>query len=108
MKSNTRKYNSKIKEVIHQTALDLHEAGLMDNATMRRFDASCLTQIRELSAPEIRAIRKRESVSQAVFAFYLNVTKDSVSQWERGLKKPAGPALKLLSLVLNKGLSAIA
>ena len=35
-------------------------------------------------------------VSQAVFANHLNVIKDSVSQWERGVKRPAGPALKLL------------
>jgi putative transcriptional regulator len=36
------------------------------------------------------------------------VTKESVSQWERGEKKPAGTSLKLLSLVEKKGLSAIA
>jgi len=108
MKNKTKQYKSRLKAVIHQTASDLHEAGLMDQATMRRFDASCLTPVPELSAPEIRALRKRESVSQTVFAHYLNVTKNSVSQWERGLKKPAGPALKLLSLVLTKGLAAIA
>jgi len=36
------------------------------------------------------------------------VTKDSVSKWERGEKKPAGPSLKLLSLVERKGLDGIA
>ncbi|WP_110579462.1 helix-turn-helix domain-containing protein [Microcystis aeruginosa] len=49
----------------------------------------------------------RKGVSQAVFAHYLNVSKDSVSQWERGEKHPAGLALKLLSLVEKKGLNAI-
>lgn len=49
-----------------------------------------------------------EDVSQSVFASYLNVTKDSVSKWERGEKKPAGPSLKLLSLVERKGLDGIA
>ncbi len=43
----------------------------------------------------------------ATLALYMNVSKDSVSQWERGIKKPAGPTLKLLSLVKQKGLAAI-
>jgi DNA-binding transcriptional regulator YiaG len=55
-----------------------------------------------------RALREREDVSQSVFASYLNVTKDSVSKWERGEKKPAGPSLKLLSLVERKGQDGIA
>ncbi len=60
------------------------------------------------SAEEIKALREREEVSQRVFAHYLNVTKESVSQWERGQKKPAGTTLKLLSLVERRGISAIA
>jgi len=47
-------------------------------------------------------------VSQAVLARYLNVSKDVVSQWERGEKRPTGPTLKLLSLAERKGLAAIA
>jgi len=97
-----------VKAAIHETALDLHEAGLIDKQTMRRFDDSCLTPVRSFTPEEIRALREREQVSQTVFALYLNVSKDSVSQWERGDKRPAGPACKLLSLVAEKGLSAIA
>ncbi|KAF0222151.1 MAG: putative transcriptional [Rhodospirillaceae bacterium] len=99
---------SEVKAAIHETALGLHESGLIDKHTMRRFDQSCLTPIQKFTAAEIRALREREQVSQAVFALYLNVTKDSVSQWERGDKRPAGPACKLLTLVAEKGLSAIA
>lgn len=101
-------YKSDVKAAIHETALDLHEAGLIDKQTMRRFDGSCLTSIRKFTPDEIRALREREHVSQTVFAMYLNVTKDSVSQWERGDKRPAGPAAKLLSIVAEKGLAAIA
>jgi putative transcriptional regulator len=36
------------------------------------------------------------------------VSKDAVSQWERGVKRPDGPTLKLLSLAAKKGLAAIA
>ena len=43
-----------------------------------------------------------------MFAHYLNVTTNLVSQWERGDKRPRGTSLKLLSLVKAKGLDAIA
>jgi putative transcriptional regulator len=80
----------------------------MDKRTLRKFDALCLTPVRPLSPPQIRAIRNRERVSQAVFARHLNVTSGLISQWERGEKRPAGPSLKLLTLVKKKGLQAIA
>ena len=32
------------------------------------------------------------------FALYFNVSKNMVSDWERGIKKPGGPALRLLGL----------
>ena len=102
------KYKSDIKASIHEIAAGLHNVGLIDKRTMRRFDESCLTPIHEFSAREIKTLREREDVSQSVFASYLNVTKDSVSKWERGEKKPAGPSLKLLSLVERKGLESIA
>jgi putative transcriptional regulator len=93
---------------VHETVRGLHRAGLVDKRTMRRFDASCLTVVEELSPAEIQALREREDVSQAVFAGYLNVRPGLVSQWERGEKKPSGPSLKLLALIKAKGLHAIA
>lgn len=93
---------------IHETAEDLHEAGLMDKCTMREFDELCLTPIRPLIPDEIRKIRERENVSQSVFANYLNVSKGIISKWECGEKRPSGASLKLLSLVEKNGLSAIA
>jgi putative transcriptional regulator len=92
---------------VHETAEDLHEAGLLDERTLHKFDALCLTAIQPLTAEEIRDILERENISQVVFANYLNVSKGIVSQWERGEKQPSGASLKLLSLVKNKGLSAI-
>ena len=52
--------------------------------------------------------RIREHASQAVFARYLNVTKSLVSQWVRGKKRPRGASLKLLTLVAENGLEAVA
>ena len=72
------------------------------------FDEACLTPVRPLQPVEIRAIREREHLSQPVFARYLNVSKNLVSDWERGVKKPSGAALRLLTVVQEKGLQAIA
>ena len=72
-KDKTNKHRSRLSAAIHETAAGLHRIGLIDKATMREFDASCLTAIEPLSAREISAIRKRAGVSQSVFAHYLNV-----------------------------------
>jgi putative transcriptional regulator len=99
---------SRLSAAIHETASGLHRIGLLDKATMREFDASCLTSVAPLSAREIVAIRRRAGVSQSVLARYLNVKPKLVSEWERGEKRPSGPSLKLLSIVKAKGLEAIA
>lgn len=106
-KSATHRPRSRLAGSIHRTAAGLHRIGLVDKATMREFDASCLTAISPLSAKEIAAIRRRAGVSQGVFAHYLNVKPKLVSEWERGEKRPSGPSLKLLSIVRAKGLDAI-
>ncbi len=101
-------YRNNVMAAIHETASGLHDVGALDKQTMREFDELCLTPVRLLKADEIRALREREQVSQSVFAQHLNVSKGLISQWERGEKRPAGPSLKLLTLVSKKGLAAIA
>ena len=101
-------WRSDVARSVHEAASDLHDAGVMDKRTLREFDALCLTPMRALAPDEIRGLRERESVSQAVFARHLNVSKSVVSQWERGEKRPGGASLKLLMLVREKGLDAIA
>lgn len=108
MASTKNKVKGGILASVHKTAAGLQKAGLVDKATMREFDALCLTPVEPLTPEEIRALREREQVSQPVFAHYLNVRKDAVSKWERGEKQPDGPSLKLLNLVKTKGLRAIA
>ena len=106
--AKTKTYKSEALAAIHETASDCYAAGAISKQTMRHFDEACLTEIRDFTAEEIIALREREQVSQAVLAHYLNVSKDAVSQWERGEKHPAGSTLKLLSLAERKGLAAIA
>lgn len=101
-------YKNDVSGSIHELASALHSVGVIDKKTMRHFDHSCLTPIRQFTADEIRALREREDVSQSVFANYLNVTTDFISKCERGERKPSGGILKLLSLVDRKGLSSIA
>jgi putative transcriptional regulator len=104
----TKAYRSKVAAAVHETMQGFYEAGLADKQTMKKFDEMCLTPVKELSPRQIRALRKREDASQAVFARYLNVTTGLVSQWERGEKKPRGASLKLLTLVAKNGLRAMA
>ena len=106
--TKNRTYKSDLLAAIHETVSGCYDAGVIDKQTLRQFDEYCLTPVRAFTAKEIRALREREQVSQSVFANHLNVSKDSVSQWERGAKHPSGPSLKLLSLVERKGLAAIA
>jgi putative transcriptional regulator len=100
-------YASDLSAAIHETAEMLHVHGVIDKVTMKEFDESCLVPTEQILPEEIRAIREREHLSQPVFARYLNVSKNLVSDWERGVKKPGGPALRLLSIVKHKGLEAV-
>jgi putative transcriptional regulator len=108
MKKKNKVYKSDISAVVHETASDYYAMGIIDKQTMRHFDMSCLTPVHEFTAKEIIALRKREEVSQVVLSRYLNVSKESISKWERGEKRPAGTSLKLLSLAEKNGLAAIA
>lgn len=103
-----RKYRSEALAAIHETMEALHEVGAVDKQTMHEFDEACLTPVKPMAPDEIRAIREREHLSQPVFARYLNVSRNLVSDWERGVKRPGGPALRLLTVVQKKGIEAIA
>jgi putative transcriptional regulator len=103
-----KKYRTDALAAIHETMEALRDIGAVGKQTMRQFDEACLTPIRVLTPAEIKALRNRERISQPVFARYLNVSKNLVSDWERGVKKPGGPALRLLTVIEKKGLEAIA
>jgi putative transcriptional regulator len=103
-----KKYRSDAMAAIHETMEGLHDIGAIDKQTMRQFDEACLTPVHVLAPDEIKEIRLREHISQPVFSRYLNVSKNLVSDWERGVKKPGGPALRLLTVIQKKGLQVIA
>lgn len=96
-----------ILDVVHSTAKGLYDAGIMDATTMHEFDALCLPPIKQFSAQEIKMLRLKEHVSQAVFAKYLNTSSSTIKQWEQGDKHPRGTSLKLLNLIADKGLGIL-
>ncbi|MGI0119638.1 helix-turn-helix domain-containing protein [Zooshikella sp. RANM57] len=96
-----------ILEVVHEGAKDLHNAGLMNDITMREFDALCLPRIKTYSAKEIKEIRQKCNASQSVFAAFLNTSSSTVKGWEQGAKKPSGASLKLLNLADAGGLDVL-
>jgi putative transcriptional regulator len=98
---------SKILKAMHETAVGLHRAGVMDTMTLREFDALCLPPVKTLTPRQIRRLRLRCKASQAVFAAYLNTSPSTVQKWEQGKKSPNGPSLKLLNLVERRGLEAL-
>ncbi len=97
-----------ILEVVHDTAKNLHDAGVMKDATLREFDAVRLPPVKEYTAVQIKRLRVKSRASQGVFAAYLNTSVSTVQKWERGAKKPNGSSMKLLDLVDRKGLEVLA
>ena len=103
----TTKRKSRILEEVHASAKDLHDVGLISKRRMAEFDALCNLEVKEISPAQIKRLREKEHVSQAVFAAILNTSVSTIQKWEVGDKKPSGPSLKLLSLLERKGLEAV-
>ena len=63
--------------------------------------------MQSIQPQQIKALRERSNLSQAVFAAVLNTSVSTVQKWEVGGKNPSGPSLKLLNLIERKGLEAV-
>ena len=94
---------------------DMHKLGIMDDTTYRKITVREVNNAQRtergglapLTGDEIRGLRERAHMSQAVFARALKLSVGYISQLERGAKRPSGPALTLLDLVRRKGVEAI-
>jgi putative transcriptional regulator len=102
-----RRTKSAILEAVHQTAVGLHSAGVMDQVTMRGFERLCMLPVEPLQPEDIKRIREESRTSQAVFAALLNTSVSSVQKWGIGKKQPMGTSLKLLHLVQKRGLDIL-
>jgi|SRR5665213_547087 len=105
------KTNRRLTEELLETAQDMRASGLMSKAAHEKITMRHLGEIptasAALSGKEIRALREKAHLSQAVFAHYLKLTVGYVSQLERGAKRPTGPTLVLLDVIRRKGIEAI-
>src|SRR5216683_543240 len=112
-KAHPRKGNNRLTQELLETAGDMRTSGLLtkaahDKITMRHLGKAVpSTSPVQLTGPEIKALREKVHLSQAVFAHLLNLTVGYVSQLERGAKRPTGAALVLLNVIRRKGIEAI-
>ena len=112
MATKARK-NLRLTKELLETAQDMRASGLLSKAAHEKITKRHLggrltaSMALALSGEEIRALREKAHLSQAVFAHYLNLTVGYVSQLERGAKRPTGPALVLLNVIRRKGIEAI-
>jgi putative transcriptional regulator len=97
---------SRMIEEAVETMRGLHEAGVVDEPTLRSFEALAMPPP-EYSAAAIHALRERLHLSQAAFAAYLNASPASVKQWESGKRRPRGAALRLLSVIDRRGIEVL-
>ncbi len=98
---------SKLIESLRGDLAALHDAGAINKLTMREFDTICPPPVRAFSAADIKQLREKLKFSQPVFAHHLHTTASTIRKWEQGDTRPAGPALKLLNVIADKGLQAI-
>jgi putative transcriptional regulator len=103
---------SRLTEALLETADDMQRVGVMDAAThekitLRLLGSKAGAVAEPITGDEIRSLRERANLSQAVFARYLNLTTGYVSQLERGAKRATGPVLVLLNVIRRKGIEAI-
>jgi putative transcriptional regulator len=118
----TRKINRRRSSVLQGTARRraelveitrvLHRAGAisgteLEKTTLKMLGRDALPKVVALSPAEIVAVRERAGLSQAVLAGYLNVAVSTISQWERGERRPTGAALKLLHVVKRSGVAPL-
>jgi putative transcriptional regulator len=106
-----KKKPSRLTKAVLETAGDMYKSGLLgedayEKITMRHAGKQIVPP-RTMTASDIRMLRKRARMSQAVFARHLNVTAGYVSQLERGTKRPTGAALALLNVIRRKGIEII-
>ena len=101
------KYKSEAFEAINTAASAVHKVGAISKATMRDFDAAAFVEPEPLTPAQIKKIREKTRLSQAVFARRLNTSSSTVEKWEIGAKRPSGLALKMLAVVKKHGLSVL-
>ncbi len=102
---------SQINEAILEIVSDLRGGAVSEataeKITMRILGESARAKPEPLGPDEVRSLRERAHMSQAVFARVLNVTPGYIAQIERGAKRATGAALAMLHVIRRKGIEAV-
>jgi putative transcriptional regulator len=111
-KETKQAFDDRFTREMTETVEGMRKVGVIDDTThkltMRDLNRAAPPEtVFPLTGPDIRELRQRAKLSQAVFAKYLNLTVDHVSKLERGAALPSGPALVLLNVIRRKGIEAI-
>jgi len=111
-KETKQAFDDRFMREMTEAADGMRKVGVMDEVshklTMRELNRAAADEtVFPLTGSDIKALRERAKLSQAVFARYLHLTVDHVSKLERGAKQPTGPALVLLNVIRRKGIEAI-
>ena len=106
------KGKARMRSEIVEAMRGLHKIAAISDAalektTLRMLGRDALPKVAALSPREIAKVREQAGVSQSVMAGYLNVAVNTVSQWERGERRPTGAALKLLHVIKSRGIEPL-
>ena len=107
-----KKKSSRITEELLETAKGMHKVGIFDDKAYEKITIRLLKKenkqnVKPITGDEICAMREEAHLSQAAFAWHLNLTKDYISKLERGEKHPTGAILTLLNVIRRRGFKAI-
>ena len=95
-----------IKNMVLESMEDLYKLGSINEITLKEVKALAL-EVKPYPPRSIAKLRRRLKLSQAALARFINTSVRTVQKWEQGAKKPSGPALKLLHIIDEKGLSGV-
>ena len=96
-----------IKNMVVETMEGLYKNGSIDEITIREVRALAMEDIKPYPPRAIAGLRRKLKLSQAAFARFINTSVITVQKWEQGANKPSGPALKLLHIIEEKGLTGV-
>lgn len=104
--------NTRMRAEIVEAMQGLHKIGAvsgdeLEMTTLKMLGKDALPKVEAMPPAEIVKVRQEAKVSQAVLAGLMNVAVSTVSQWERGERRPSGAALKLLHVVKRNGIAPL-
>lgn len=65
----------------------------------KRNHSLSVSDVRKMSAEDIKALRKNLRLSSSVFSQVLGISNKTLEAWEAGVNKPTGPALRLMNMM---------